>query len=366
MKNEGQPCNVYLTLDPQNQLTHICLESPAEKNGFSRFLINNYDAVKQCQVPLTDSHMLCYCFPNEQMIPPLSKENMDSYLPKLMQSASDNKIYPAKIVSIYDMMFCKRYDIPFLSAKAEPLQLAKHSAYEYFMYRLGRGDNQYTYTALNSDNGIMLFSNTEKGNSQLNDCLQYHADMFFKPQYKNNMMERYSILSLDRVVNERCDSFNKTAYERSGISNEYKEIPAFCYCSPEILHYGFKCKEYNMARLPEHYGELINYRRSDELRQSEENFNISSLLYISANGYPKGGFDSTGFDVFTSQHLFDKLDLERSGADTIQEKEIDKHIKELATEILGKDYPWVDCNNVFVDSNKVEEEMNNNVKISVR
>ena len=205
--------SVYLTLTPAMQIRHICIDIPTDPQGFLRFLHNNYDDLDDPK-SVPDNYMIRYDFPDASKIPPLRRDDNSAYLHELTAVMTEQQAYPKKIVSLLDVAYCKRNRIGLLTKESEHENLCKTIGYIPQIYRLRKLNSPFPkITGFETNYGILLFSNTNKGLALSADYLQYQADQFFKAQNETTFLRIHSLLHLPEIPSRQIDRFAEMNYE---------------------------------------------------------------------------------------------------------------------------------------------------------
>ena len=326
--------SVYLTLTPAMQIRHICIDIPTDPQGFLRFLHNNYDDLDDSK-SVPDNYMIRYDFPDASKIPPLRRDDNSAYLHELTAVTTEQQAYPKKIVSLLDVAYCKRNRIGLLTKESEHENLCKTIGYIPQIYRLRRLNPSFPkITGFETDRGVLLFSNTEKGRTAQADYLQYQADQFFKAQNGTTFLRVHSLLHLPEIPSRQIDRFAEMNYEHHTDCNDFQPVPAEIYCPPETTRYGFCNERYDMHPTLENFDRFVHLDYWNSPTLSDENYDIAALLLIRQNGCPRGGFYADLSRPFFRQEEFDRLDAAKAGKSPEQCAGIDEKMKTLAGEIL--------------------------------
>ena len=327
--------SVYLTLTPAIQIRHICIDIPTDPQGFLRFMHNNYDDLDD-KKNVSDNYMIRYDFPDASKIPPLKRGDNPTYLHELMIAAAQQRIHPTKIVSLLDVSYCNRYRIHLLTKESEHEMLRKQDKYFIHINRLRKLNPPFPkITGIETNYGILLFSNTNKGFTLSADYLQYLADQFFKAQNRTTFMKVHSLLPLAGIPSQQIDRFAEMNYEHHTDYNDFQSIPSEIYCPTETARYGICNEYYDMNPTPENLARFIRSDYWDCPTVSDENYDIASLLIIRQNGYSHKGFPSDQPRMFFRQEEFDRLSAAKAGKSSEQSARIEEKIKVLAGEILN-------------------------------
>ena len=212
-----------------------------------------------------------------------------------------------------------------------------------------KADNRVFAAA--TEAGILLFSNTPKGNKALGSYLQNLADGFFNLTKVPETLRMYEIdLPTKRVAElaDNCiDKLSKVDL-RSEDTQLRRSIVSFTpdkFVGADVLE-GAVCKDKFDLRPDFHNFDRLTKEFS--LGISPRNYDVASLLYISENGYA-GHVAADKFHPFSYQHEFKEL-AEKLG-DSIRARQnaplsahdfgyaaLQKEAKVMATEILQSDF----------------------------
>lgn len=205
--------------------------------------------------------------------------------------------------------------------------------------------------AVATEAGVLLFSDTPKGNKALGSYLQNLADGFFNLTKVPETLRMYEIdLPTKRVAElaDNCIDKLSKADLRSEDTQLRRSIVSFTpdkFVSTEVLE-GAVCKDKFDLRPDFHNFDRLTKEFS--LGISPRNYDVASLLYISENGYA-GHVAAEKFHPFSYQHEFKEL-AEKLG-DSMRARQnaplsahdfgyaaLQKEAKVMATEILQSDF----------------------------
>lgn len=205
--------------------------------------------------------------------------------------------------------------------------------------------------AVATEAGVLLFSDTPKGNKALGSYLQNLADGFFNLTKVPETLRMYEIdLPTKRVAElaDNCIDKLSKADLRSEDTQLRRSIVSFTpdkFVGADVLE-GAVCKDKFDLRPDFHNFDRLTKEFS--LGISPRNYDVASLLYISENGYA-GHVAADKFHPFSYQHEFKEL-AEKLG-DSIRARQnaplsahdfgyaaLQKEAKVMATEILQSDF----------------------------
>lgn len=205
--------------------------------------------------------------------------------------------------------------------------------------------------AIATEAGVLLFSDTPKGNKALGSYLQNLADGFFNLTKVPETLRMYEIeLPTKRVAEwaDNCIDKLSKADLRNDDTQLRKSVVSFTpdkFVGADVLE-GAVCKDKFDLRPDFHNFDRLTKEFS--LGISPRNYDVASLLYISENGYA-GHVVADKFHPFSYQHEFKEL-AEKLG-DSIRARQnaplsahdfgyaaLQKEAKVMATEILQSEF----------------------------
>lgn len=205
--------------------------------------------------------------------------------------------------------------------------------------------------AMATEAGVLLFSDTPKGNKALGSYLQNLADGFFNLTKAPETLRMYEIdLPTKRVAElaDNCIDKLSKADLRSEDTQLRRSVVSFTpdkFVGADVLE-GAVCKGKFDLRPDFHNFDRLTKEFS--LGISPRNYDVASLLYISENGYA-GHVAADKFHPFSYQHEFKEL-AEKLG-DSMRARQnaplsahdfgyaaLQKEAKVMATEILQSDF----------------------------
>lgn len=205
--------------------------------------------------------------------------------------------------------------------------------------------------AVATEAGVLLFSDTPKGNKALGSYLQNLADGFFNLAKVPETLRMYEIgLPTKRVAElaDNCIDKLSKADLRSEGTQLRRSIVSFTpdkFVGADVLE-GAVCKDKFDLRPDFHNFDRLT--KAFSLGISPRNYDVASLLYISENGYA-GHVAADKFHPFSYQHEFKEL-TEKLG-DSMRARQnaplsahdfgyasLQKEAKVMASEILQSDF----------------------------
>lgn len=290
LNESGEPVAVKHGGSP-NTNPYVPNKERDEFKSFIRELIRKHG--KGDHIP--DIRIIRMDFPNQWKVP-LADTNLSRYYrDKLMPAAGKQGIVPARTVSLRDAVYVIKSGLPLFDASTEHGKLVRRKDYKEFLAHNEQGrwkefmqGKQNKYTAVATDRGVMLFSQTKMGEKALHTYLQECADHFFNPTRSTETLKTYEVVNPAADVAAQADNY----IDRASRRDERSDIPELRYSrygeTPEKLLpaeviAGAVCHEkYDMR--PDFHN-FDRFTQENTLKTDRENYEIASLLYIAENGY---------------------------------------------------------------------------------
>ena len=248
--------------------------------------------------------------------------------------------------------------LPLFDPSTEHGKLTRRKDYKEFIAHNEQGrwkefmrGKENRYTAVATDQGVMLFSQTRMGEKALHTYLQECAGNFFNPTRSTESLKIYEVVNPTADVAAKADNY----IERVSRRDERSDSPGLFYSkhgttpekmlSPEILAGAVCTEKYDMR--PDFHN-FDRFTGDNTLKIDAKSYEIASLLYISENGYA----DHLATDYFHPfDHKADFKPLADKINDTMQAKgenpqsdhdfgyaALQKEAKTLAGDILESQY----------------------------
>lgn len=160
--------------------------------------------------------------------------------------------------------------------------------------------------AVATDEGVLFFSDSEKGRKARNSYLQYLADGFFNFSKGTETLKLYEIETPSRQVTELADNYIDKLVKsdlRSAGTQLRKSEFSFTeekMAGKEMLEGALCTDKYDLR--PD-YNNFDRLTKDFNLGVSPRNYDVASLLYISENGYA-GHVAADYFHPFSYEYEF--------------------------------------------------------------
>ena len=249
-------------------------------------------------------------------------------------------------IPLRDAAYTLKAGLKLFSRRTSPAALQKDGGYREFIrhneaegWNNGKlpGEEKRMY-AVATDEGVLFFSDSEKGMKARNSYLQHLADGFFNFSKGTETLKLYEIETLSRQVAELADNcidkLVKSDLRTAGTQLRKSEF-SFTeekMAGKEMLE-GAVCT--NKYDLRPDYNNFDRLTKDFNLGISPRNYDVASLLYISENGYA-GHVAADYFHPFSYEYEF--RDLAEKLGDSIKAREA----KVMARDILQSEFHITD------------------------
>lgn len=164
----------YFTLD-----THCKVRDYAIRNdtgeGFEQFIQRNVEG-QRSGGNYPDYWLFQYTIPDDVLLRIRQQERLigPDFLQNSLPILLEEGVAPQRIVRLRDAAFCWQMNISYLSPEAELERLRHHDGYERAMFCFGEGMKRLpsfdTLTAVETRQGLLLFTDTPRGTSAMKRC----------------------------------------------------------------------------------------------------------------------------------------------------------------------------------------------------
>lgn len=220
-------------------------------------------------------------------------------------------------IPLRDAAYTLKVGLKLFSRRTSPAALQKDKQYrEFIRYNeiesrnSGKlpGGKKRVY-AVATDEGVLFFSDSEKGMKARNSYLQYLADGFFNFSKGTETLKLYEIETPSRQVTELADNYIDKLVKsdlRSAGTQLRKSEFSFTeekMAGKEMLEGALCTDKYDLR--PD-YNNFDRLTKDFNLGVSPRNYDVASLLYISENGYA-GHVAADYFHPFSYEYEFSGL-----------------------------------------------------------
>lgn len=217
-------------------------------------------------------------------------------------------------IPLRDAAYTLKVELKLFSRRTSPTALQKNKQYrEFIRYNeiesrnSGKlpGGKKRVY-AVATDEGVLFFSDSEKGVKARNSYLQYLADGFFNFSKGTETLKLYEIETPSRQVTELADNYIDKLVKsdlRSAGTQLRKSEFSFTeekMAGKEMLEGALCTDKYDLR--PD-YNNFDRLTKDFNLGVSPRNYDVASLLYISENGYA-GHVAADYFHPFSYEYEF--------------------------------------------------------------
>lgn len=281
-----------------------------------------------------------------------------------------------KQIPLRDAAYTLKAGLKLFSRRTSPAALQKDGGYRKFIrhnevegWNNGKlpGEEKRMY-AVATDEGVLFFSDSEKGMKARNSYLQHLADGFFNFSKGTETLKLYEIETPSRQVAELADNcidkLVKNDLRSAGTQLQKSEF-SFTeekMAGKEMLEGAVCTDKYDLR--PD-YNNFDRLTKDFNLGISPRNYDVASLLYISENGYA-GHVAADYFHPFSYEYEFRNL-AEKLG-DSIKARQsapmsahdfgyaaLQMEAKVMARDILQSEFHITDGEFKLSGNNRVEK-----------
>ena len=274
-KKEIQPGSLYLTYDSFKHILHAKRTSEGI-DGFLRYMREDMEYV------LREGHnpniwMSYFQFPDRRDIPLLRHENSVKsngyasghfdYFDAITHAAERHNGRCRHTVNMADAIYCMRNEIIPLTPAADRNTLIQRPDYPDAIQGYGTNMPQTNvalpeyraYMALETSEGVVLFSHTPEGQRQRKTYEKYHELNFFNPSQPGGKLCYWEIIADPFKLQGKVDCLASPSNEDP--KNGFKHA----FVDREILQQGHSVREYDLSPNLENYNIFCQRTEPNEL-----------------------------------------------------------------------------------------------------
>lgn len=214
--------------------------------------------------------------------------------------------------------------------------------------------NKY-YTGVETDKGVLLFSNDISGETQFSDYMyKYVENSFFDPEFAVKSLSIHELRGwpslMEKKVNHCKNYFGEWENEEA--------MRQWAFQDKSVLKNLTESETYNLAPTWENFYKLTDVKKGLGLTRSADNYDRMTLLYIVDKGYPIDGLIDEYPDNFSFHEHFEKIENKLLGRDRWDVyDEMQEKAKKLAGSLLKEHFPNMRQVEKASPERKVEKEI---------
>ena len=234
----------YFALD-----THCKVRDYAIRNdtgeGFEQFIQRNVEGQRSGK-NYPDYWLFQYTIPDDVLLRIRQQERLigPDFLQNSLPILLEEGVAPQRIVRLRDAAFCWQMNIPYLSPEAELERLRHHDGYERAMFGFGEGMKPLsrfdTLTAVETRQGLLLFTETPLGAQRFIEMWDYYLLHFFHPQLQDTQLQIYRLPQFDTGWQKYVDLFRLERDDKDKGRYAFDEIPPGIFAPKALLAYGIR------------------------------------------------------------------------------------------------------------------------------
>ena len=251
----------YFALD-----THCKVRDYAIRNdtgeGFEQFIQRNVEG-QRSGGNYPDYWLFQYTIPDDVLLRIRQQERLigPDFLQNSLPILLEEGVAPQRIVRLLDAAFCWQMNIPYLSPEAELERLRYHDGYERAMFGFDKGMKPLsrfdTLTAVETRQGLLLFTETPLGAQRFIEMWDYYLLHFFHPQLQDTQLQIYRLPQFDTGWQKYVDLFRLERDDKDKGRYAFDEIPPGIFAPKALLAYGIRTDTFDLAPTVQNYKKLI-------------------------------------------------------------------------------------------------------------
>lgn len=276
--------SLYIVLNPKFEVEYIRKFDSGWLFSFLEQEASHYQVCKDQDVP--DNWMVEVRFKDEKHIPPLAENDNSRYFLDQIMPRDDFGTLSILSKRLRDAVFCNKNGIDPLSSQGDHDKLRNHPIFEHSAQRnedrlvLDKSYEFPCWKALESERGVLLFSDSENGKLAERKYRQYIVDHFFDPKFNIEFLNEHRIPKFLTQYADYVDRFYdlriKRIKEREGIT----PIPQSFFAPAELVRTGFCDARFNLMPTGQNF-KLF----AEGLKVSEKSSKLATLMIMAETGF---------------------------------------------------------------------------------
>ncbi len=332
------PGDVYMMLSPEGKTQAVAANDRFYKN-FGHFINHCTEAmIQDWLMPYPNSFFVHYRFadPGRVWKP---YENISMFPRKLRDAIKEQGLKPLNTCRLYPAIYCCQNGLDPLLPENSHEALNKSKTYQSAAWRysgLERGSEK-TYTGIETDRGVLLFDNTERGEKLQEEYKKLFTANFFDPRLDVTFFRTLELIPDEEQkakVNPALDSLFMPGME------PFVERPADAYIDMKDIGIYTESERYDMSPTLDNFACFTGLDRGELPELPGDTYDISCLLYLSSPDCKDPVIQDDFPYYFSYYDRFDPLCDRFAEAATEGEKTpIMASVRELAGHLLERDFP---------------------------
>lgn len=283
------PASVYLVVSPDQKVRYLRQFNSGWLFSFLEqevaLALRRY---KNAEIP--DHWLLEYRFYDRKDIPPFQATDNSDYLTRLLPATEKLGIWPTHAIRLKDAVFCHLLDINPLGNDTTHDKLLGQEydclSYEDNLQRQLLTEKSYEmpcWKALESDRGVLLFSDNEQGQIAYRKYRQYLTDHFFNPKLGITFLNEYRIPTFQTSLKPYVDRFFHLHIRHRQEKLRMTPIPQEIFAPYGVVKAGFCHRTHRMLPTGLDFAAFIE---TGNLKITMENCRLATLLYLIETNSP--------------------------------------------------------------------------------
>lgn len=329
-----EPGDIYMMLSPTGTVQDISIDDRLYKS-FGDFL-NEYAryAVENARPPHTNDFLVHYRFDEPTGIPAWNEEEepLQVYYKRLETVIQEQRLKPLNTCRLYPAMYCYQNGLDPLLPENSLRELKKSQNYQFAASQYSGYEWDYGYKGIQTDRGVVLFDNTERG-----ETLHHRYKSFFLSNFFDARLDITFLRMIELIPTEK-----QKANIRSDITllGPFGVLPANCYTDLNELGIYTESEYYDMAPTLENFMVLSRLDRGVMWNAPEDVYDIRCLLQLASPQNKEPVIPAEYPNVFYYRKWFAPLADRFAKAGSEREKaQVMAFVRDMAGDILRNMYP---------------------------
>lgn len=337
-----EPGDVYMMFSPEGKIQAVAANDRFYKN-FGHFIDTcAYHMLTGWVPPCPNSFFVHYHFtdPDSTWGP---YENTSMFSRKLLSTIKAQRLKPLNTCRLYPAMYCVQHRLDPLLPENSGAALSKSIDYQSAVLRyscFGERTEEKNYIGIETDRGMLLFDNTERGEQLQKLYKDFFVNNFFDPRLDNitflKTIELIPTETQKAKINPDItpDMLYNTERELFGV------VSADRYLNLKKIGIYDIVEHYDMTATLANFTAISRHGKDELPSLTDDTYNIGCLLHLASPECKTPDIEDELPNLFYYGNHFNPLSERFAEAATEGEKaQIMASVRELAGHLLKRDFP---------------------------
>ena len=268
-------------------------------------------------------------------------ENILMFPHKLRDAIKEQGLKPLNTCRLYPAIYCYQNGLDPLVPENSQQVLRQSTDYQFTAFSYSELQWYHSYIGIQTDRGVLLFDNTDDGETLQKLYYDFLINHFFDPRLDITFLR-----TMELLPNEEQKAKVNPEMSFAGLydteSAPFGILPANCYIDMKEVGIYTESEQYDMSPTLDNFVRFAGLDRGEIPDLLDDTYNIGCLLYLSSPKCSTPDIKDELPNFFYYGDRFNPLSEQFAKAATEEEKvQIMASVRELAGHLLKRDFPTI-------------------------